>query len=380
MRELSDPFVASPCLGKNIHSTLRVSEQDEAVLVAVGGLLGSLQRKDLRERVAAGRGPKQLQRARRKRELTVATSGRWASAITRRTADMYEREMMNLNVLRDRDAAEITTIRRRLDADTKKPTRSRERADKQKPVYEVVDGERRKVRSRKRHSTKKAKPYVDKFIKAAKNERLQKLQARHAETVQRIKEGRPSITVGGKRLANRRHNLDEEPFLAHEDWLQTWRMKRLFLTVDGDTGCIGGNQTIRVLPDDRPGAKEAHHKLVMRLPNELANLSNTPGREPTYEFSTTVAWKNKRLRPDWEQRMSKRLSVSYMIRWDEGVWRIHCAWSNEPPEPASVLSLDDLCGRRVLGVDFNADHFAAVVVDGHGNIVGAPQTFSFNLT
>ena len=171
------------------------------MLVEVGEFLGSLFRKDLQERVAMGKGPKHLGRAERKRELSIPTSGRWASAMTRRVADMWERGMENLKDLRDRDAAEIHTIRQRMKAsppcDT--PTKQRKKAAS-KPEFETVDGVRRKKATRSRG--KSALPYPTKRMKEKKNLHLQKLEARHAKTVRKLGEGRPSIVVGGKEVSH----------------------------------------------------------------------------------------------------------------------------------------------------------------------------------
>ena len=110
MRQLDDPFVGVPDPGKCMHTSFVATEQDEAVLVEVGEFLGSLARRDLNDRIRLGRGSKHLGRKERKRALTAQTSGRWASAITRRTADLFERGMENLLAVRDRDADVRTVV------------------------------------------------------------------------------------------------------------------------------------------------------------------------------------------------------------------------------------------------------------------------------
>ena len=326
-----------------------------------------------------GKGPKHLGRAERKRGLTVPTTGRWASAVTRRVADMWERGMENMVDLRDRDAAEIHTIRQRMKAEPQAgaPKQRRKKTVSRQPVYETVDGARRKKAARYRR--KAHRPYPTKQIKEQKNLRVQKLESRHAATVRKLAEGRPSIVVGGKKLANRRHDLDAEPAMTREEWSQAWKMARLFLTADGDSGYTGGNQTIKVVPDDRAGAAPDHYKIVMRLPNGLKHLSNTASSVPTYEFAASIQWKNKRLVSVWKRRMLHRQSVGYTIKWVDGRWRIHCLWADDPPAADDVATLEQLRGAGALGVDFNADHFACAVLDNHGNAVGAPAQFPFVL-
>ena len=345
-------------------------------------MLGSLLLKDLNNRIALGKGSKYLGRAERKQKMTPDTTTRWASTITRVSADMYERGIDNLQDVRDADVKRIGTIRKRLDAvnrDQKnqpsKPAKSR---DTHKTVkYEADEhGQRRKVECRSRKQ-KVVKPYATKEIKAAKNLKLQKYEARHTDTVKRLNEGRPSIVLGGKPLAKQRHLLDGEPPETREEWLQRWKMSRLFLAADGQSGSIGGNQTIRVLPDDRADAEPDHFKIVMRLPNALRHLSNTTSSVPTYEFSGSVTLKNKKLKPVWDMRMKLRLSVGYSIRWVDGVWKLFGAWNETSQQ--NPPTLEELRGRCALAIDFNEDHFACLVIDKHGNTVGEPADFSFSL-
>ena len=57
--------------------------------------------------------------------------------------------------------------------------------------------------------------------------------------------GRPSITVGGKRLWRNRNHLDTTD-MSEQQWRDRWDAARLFLTADGESGKAGGNETIRV--------------------------------------------------------------------------------------------------------------------------------------
>ncbi len=57
--------------------------------------------------------------------------------------------------------------------------------------------------------------------------------------------GRPSITVGGKRLWRNRNHL-EAADMTEQQWRSRWDAARMFLTADGESGKPGGNETIRV--------------------------------------------------------------------------------------------------------------------------------------
>ena len=90
LRRIAAPFVAAAPAGARVRARLRPSPEDEAVLRAVGGHLGSLAGKDLAARCAEGRldaRGRARSRAVRKRALTAESSSRWAGAITRTSED-----------------------------------------------------------------------------------------------------------------------------------------------------------------------------------------------------------------------------------------------------------------------------------------------------
>ncbi|MDQ0961830.1 hypothetical protein QFZ66_005708 [Streptomyces sp. B4I13] len=91
LRPIRAPFVVQDATGVAIRDRLRdLTVQDEDVLRAVGAHLGTLAARDLRTCTAPGfdrRDPDQW--ARRKGELTGASSSRWAGAITKATHDQY---------------------------------------------------------------------------------------------------------------------------------------------------------------------------------------------------------------------------------------------------------------------------------------------------
>lgn len=86
LREIAAPFVVAVPSGARVRTRLRVATADAAVLRAVGSHLGSLASADLAARCREGllnaRGQARSRRD-RKRELTTASSSRWAEAVTR---------------------------------------------------------------------------------------------------------------------------------------------------------------------------------------------------------------------------------------------------------------------------------------------------------
>jgi IS605 OrfB family transposase len=71
--------------------------------------------------------------------------------------------------------------------------------------------------------------------------------------------------------------------------------------------------------------------------------------------------------------------VAYRIHHDvlRGRWYVTAAWQRAA---APVLPLQAALARGVVGVDMNDDHLAAWQLDAHGNPVGAPQRFPYDLT
>ena len=95
------------------HQRVHRSDAEHEVLVALGEHLGRLANRDLAARCALGAGSKHLGRAERKRALTAQCSSRWAGSITRRTDDVWERQMLNYrDELIDKQAAVAAIVER----------------------------------------------------------------------------------------------------------------------------------------------------------------------------------------------------------------------------------------------------------------------------
>lgn len=184
----------------------------------------------------------------------------------------------------------------------------------------------------------------------------------------RIDAGRPAIVVGGRRLAMSRHNLADAQ-LTPERWRERWEAERLFLTADGESGAPHGNYTISVAPETG--------EVSIVLPDPLRHLANAPrGR---YRLGCAVSFHHRR--GEWLDRVCANRAVRYDIAHDpvRGRWYLDASWSTDIaalPTPEEIQALDG----RMLGVDLNADHLAAYVLDPHGNPVGEPHTIGLELT
>jgi len=174
----------------------------------------------------------------------------------------------------------------------------------------------------------------------------------------------PESVPGSRRLAKLRYNLDKAG-LTPDQWRDRWDASRTFLTANGETGKPYGNETIRVTPDGQ---------VTIAMPAPLRRLANAP--RARYVLAERVAFAHRG--DEWGDRVAANLSVRYNAWFDadRGRWYLDASWS----VPAATVCLESLTGRRLLGVDLNAGHLAAHVIDQHGNPIGSPITIPFDLT
>ncbi len=239
LRPVAAPFVAVAQAGARVRARLRLAPEDEAVLRAVGGHLGSLAGRDLAARCTDGRmdaRAKAASRATRKKALTAESSSRWAGAITRTNEDQHQLAEQNLRAERASLRARIGRIQARLAV--------------------PAAGRSGRVRG-----------YATPAERHAKAIRLRGLQARLTRAERRLEAGAVSVVRGGKALLRTRNNLAATG-LTEAAWRLEWEAARLFLTADGEKDKAWGNETIRWHP--------GQGWLEIKLPTPLAHLANRP--------------------------------------------------------------------------------------------------------
>ncbi|MER5221279.1 IS200/IS605 family accessory protein TnpB-related protein [Streptomyces flaveus] len=338
LRELAASFVVPGPAGVAIRDRLRVSETDAAVLREVGMFLGSLASGDLAERSRQGLAHDATAWAERKQGLTGKSSARWAGSITKATHDQWalarRGQAAHLDWLRAQVAAIEARLARPLGA----------KADKREGL---------------------ARGYASRSEWHAKSRRLQALEDRLAVVEADWAAGRVRVVRGGKRLANARHHLAAAG-LDEQAWRARWQAARMFLSADGESGKRFGNETIRITDTGR---------ISIRLPAPLAHLANAPhGR---YVLDATVRFQHRG--QEWRDRITANRAVAYRLHHDvlRGRWYVTASWQRAA---APALPLDAALAQGVVGVDMNDDHLAAWHLDGHGNPVGEPQRFYYDLT
>ncbi|WP_406364307.1 IS200/IS605 family accessory protein TnpB-related protein [Streptomyces sp. NBC_01579] len=337
LRELTASFVVPGPCGVAIRDRLKhLTPQDERVLRAVGAHQGALASRDLKTRCADGHDHSTDTWAARKRELTGVSSSRIAGAITKATHDQWAlARRCQAAHIRNLDAG-IRTLRHRLSL----------------PLGE-------------RGTKRAAGGYRSKGEWFRKSRRLAALEDRHAAAVAEWQAGRVRVVRGGKRLLNTRHHLTQAQ-LTEDEWRQRWEAERWFLAADGESGKRFGNETIRVTPD---GA------MSIKLPVPLAHLANT--RHGRYVLTARIAFAHRGA--EWADRIEANRAVAYRIHIDvaRGRWYLTTSWQRPV---VKTIPLETARARGMIGVDTNADHFAAYRLDRHGNPIGGPRRFFYDLS
>jgi IS605 OrfB family transposase len=338
LRELTASFVAPGPTGVAVRDRLRVSDADAAVLTEVGVYLGSLAAGDLAVRSRQGLAHDAASWAVRKRELTGRSSARWAGSITKATHDQWA-------LARRGQVAHMAWLRKQIASIEARLAR---------PLGAKADKRAALVRG-----------YGSRGEWHAKSRRLHALKDRLAVVEADWAAGRVRVVRGGKRLANTRHHLAAAG-LDEQAWRERWRTERMFLAADGESGKRFGNETIRVTDTGQ---------VSLKLPAPLAHLANAPhGR---YVLDAAVVFKHRG--QEWCDRVTVNRAVAYRIHHDvvRGRWYVTASWQRAA---TPVLPPQAALARGVVGVDMNDDHLAAWQLDVHGNPIGEPQRFYYDLT
>jgi IS605 OrfB family transposase len=337
LRTIARPFVASPLTGMCIRDRIKgLTDGDDLVLRMVGGHLGRLAAGDLAQRVRDGLVHDSKRWAYRKRDLTALSSSRWAGSITKATNDQWSLAWRAQNAHLKSLRAGIAMIRHRLSL----------------PIGE---------------SGRRGRPggYSSRQEWHAKSRRLMVLEARVAAVEADRATGHVAVVRGGRRLLNKRHNLDAAG-VTEGQWRQEWEATRWFLSADGEAGKRCGNETIRVT---------LAGEVSIRLPAPLTHLANAPhGR---YVLIGRVRFLHRG--DEWRDRVEANRAVAYRIHHNPRTnrWYLDASWQRKDPPRAP---LETLRAGEVIGVDMNADHLAGWRLDDHGNPIGKPRTFNYDLT
>ena len=337
LRGIAAPFLASGPSGVAVRTRLtNLAPGDQTVLRLVGAHLGSLASRDLKARCRDGLEHSGQAWAARKRELTPASSSRWAGSITKASHDQWALARRCQWAYLQNLEAGVRTLTHRLSQPIG-----------QKGTRGVPGGYRS---AREWH---------------AKSRRLRVLEERLAAARADREAGIVHVVRGGKQLARTRHYL-QAAGLTEGQWRGRWEAERWFCQADGESGKRHGNETIRISPDG---------EVSIKLPAPLAHLANAPhGR---YVLSCQVAFAHRG--QERADRVAANRAIAYRIHLDTGRdrWYVTASWQI-PSTP--TLPIEAALAHGVIGVDMNADHLATWRLDVHGNPTGSPRRFFYDLT
>ncbi|WP_217169995.1 transposase [Streptomyces sp. AC512_CC834] len=337
LRTIDAPFVALGPTGVAVRDRLKhLTPQDEKVLRLVGEHLGHLASLDLSARCRDGNDHSTETWASRKRDLTSASSSRWAGSITKATHDQWA-------LSRRSQLAHIQN----LEAGTRTLTHR----------LSLPLGEK---------GTKKAAGgYRSKNEWFQKTRRLTILEHRLDTARAEREAGVVHVVRGGRRLLNTRHNLAAAQ-LTETEWRRRWEAERWFLAADGESGKRYGNETIRVTPEG---------EVSLKLPAPLAELANA--KHGRYVLTSRIAFAHRVA--EWADRIESNRAVAYRIQYDaeRGRWYLTTSWQRPV---VRTIPLETAQAKGMVGVDTNADRFAAYQLDISGNPVGDPRRFHYDLS
>ncbi|WP_369393013.1 IS200/IS605 family accessory protein TnpB-related protein [Streptomyces sp. CG1] len=337
LRQIARSFVADGPSGVSIRDRLKnLTGEDEKVLRAVGEPMGRLACADLARRCRDGLDHSTDTWAERKRDLTALSSSRWAGSVTSNAHDQWglSRRAQHQH-LKSLDAG-IRMIRHRLSL----------------PVGQ-------------KGSRGKPGGYRSRHEWFQKTRRLALLESEYERVSKQREAGRVCVVRGGRRLLHQRHNLDAAQ-KTKAQWRAEWEAARWFLTADGESGKRHGNETIRVNPDG---------EISIKLPALLAGMANAENGR--YVLAARVSFPYRG--DEWRDRIQANRAVAYRIHWGttSGRWYLDASWTRKD---LPVIPLDALRAQGVIGVDTNADHLAAWLLDEYGNPIGSPRRFDYDLT
>ncbi|MER5910498.1 IS200/IS605 family accessory protein TnpB-related protein [Streptomyces sp. NPDC001982] len=337
LRQIARPFVADGPTGVSVRDRLKaLTSGDEKVLRLVGEHMGRLASRDLSRRCADGLEHSTDTWAARKRELTAESSSRWAGSLTSHTHDQWGLSRRAQHAYLQCLDAGIRMIRHRLSL----------------PVG--TKGSRGKPGG-----------YRSKHEWFHKTRRLAILQDRYEQVRAEREAGRVSVVRGGRRLLHQRHNLTAAQ-KTEAVWRAQWEAARWFLTADGESGKRFGNETIRVAPDG---------EVSIKLPAPLAHLANA--KHGRYVLAARVSFPHRG--DEWRDRIEANRAVAYRVHLNtaSGRWYLDASWTRKD---LPVVPLQALRAGGVVAVDTNTDHLAAWRLDEHGNPVGPPRRFDYDLS
>lgn len=321
----------------------------DLVLLEYGKLFG----RGVVKMLAAVAGGADKRKARK--ALQPAMNDRQASSAAFAAAGMVKSAHALLPMLADETRAKLDILRDRLDKSEKSLSKA----------WEAYDDPSSRPFVRKEEVLAAAERLKGRI--AGTRRRISRLERRLADLEERVKAGRVSVCLGGKKLFRERFNLAENGLADHAEWREKWETARSSnILMMGGRGETARNQNCQA--SENP---DGSFDLKITLPPALWETRGKHLVLTNLRFED--AKKRKGIPKDHGKRLLSGLlsapggkdavPISWRLTRDAKGWL--CAFTADEGEIEARTSR--LAG--MVGVDVNADHLACAVVDRHGNVL-----------
>ena len=207
-----------------------------------------------------------------------------------------------------------------------------------------------------------------------KRRRLTNLRSRLAKLQDDIEAERVRLCFGSRKLWRKQHNLAENGYSGHEEWLADWREARrceffLLGSRDETAGCQlcvttvadDGTLTLRLRMPDCLAAQHGKYLVIQGVRFAYGHEQVLAALGSNAEYA--------RYRREHGEKAARATglgqAVSYRFKRDARGWRVFATTGM-----MDVPVVTDQ-KRGVIGVDLNADHLAVAETDPSGNFVNA---------
>ena len=207
-----------------------------------------------------------------------------------------------------------------------------------------------------------------------KRRRLTNLRSRLAGLQDDVEAERVRLCFGSKKLWRKQHNLAENGYSSHQEWLADWREARRdeFFVLGSRDETAGCQLCVAIVADD------GTLTLRLRMPDCLApqhgKYLTIEGVRFAYGHEQLLAALDSnaeyaRYRREHGEKAARATSlgqaISYRFKRDGKGWRVF-ATTNMMEVPVVTDQK-----RGAIGVDLNGDHLAVAETDASGNYVNA---------
>jgi IS605 OrfB family transposase len=202
-----------------------------------------------------------------------------------------------------------------------------------------------------------------------KANRIAKNEAQIRRLKQSKEAGRFRVCFGSKKLARKQHNLEENGYSSHVQWLADWQLARSSqVFYEGSSNYAGGNQLVRYNPEEKsltitvsPQLREKYGETVTLHGIEFKYGADwlKAAIEPVKKESTRKGKDGSKVKAT---RFGSKQPVTYNFVFKGD--RLYINATVDHPGAEIISSLQS----GALGIDFNPTSIDWAVIDREGNL------------